>query len=121
MDISVNEAIDLLMKWQSENRPVHCVALIRGVNLKILGLIDSVDNNVVRISQTKTKAPLGEATFLEFSIRNSETLEYTDTAHMKELAISTMKGHDAVLTVTYRSGMIVGLDVLAPLDELLSL
>ena len=40
---------------------------------------------------------------------------------MKELVISTMKGHDAVFTVTYRSGMIVGLDVLAPLDELQNL
>jgi hypothetical protein len=121
MDMSVKEAIGLLTKWQVENRPVHCVTVINSVNLKVLGHIDSVNDNVIHVSQTKTKAPLGEQTFIEFSISDSEGLDYTDAAHMKGSALSKMKGHDAVLTITYRSGAIVGLDILAPLDELINL
>jgi hypothetical protein len=122
MDMKLNEAIDLLSKWQVESRSLHCVVVMgRQVNAKLLGHIDSVNNNVIRVSQSKTRAPLGEKTFIEFSASDSEVIEYTDAAHMKESVLSTMKGHDAVLTATYRSGVIVGLDVLAPLDELLNI
>lgn len=119
MLIDVQEALDLFQKWRSEKRAIHCIGLNDDMQFKILGRIDSVEieNAKIHFSQTQSKAPLGEKTFIEFSIVNAK-LEYSDAVDFKQLAISRMPGHDAIMTITYPSGTVIGFDVLAPLEEI---
>ena len=120
MDISVAEATNLLHKWADEKRIIHCLLMMDNVQLKILGRVDYEQNGTVQVGQTRTTAPLGDRTFIKFPLANA-TIEYSDAAHMTELVISTLKGHDALLTIRCPSGIIIGLDVLSPLDDLLNL
>ena len=109
------EAVDLLRKWLAENRIIHCTVSANGVIAKVLGRIDTVENDAVHLSAAKSKMPLGEANFTEFSLADS-TLEYQDAVHIPKPLGDNLKGYDAVLGV-HRSGVSVALAVLPPLDE----
>src|SRR5437660_4442802 len=63
----------------SELRPISA----NGVIAKILGRIDTVENDAVHLSAAKSNAPLGEANFTEFPITDS-AFEYLDAAHTPE-------------------------------------
>lgn len=114
------EVLDLLGKWLTERRIVHCSAVADALTTQILGRIDTIKDGIVHLSQTQTTSPLGDRTFVEFSVSKAIRVEYSDAAHMTGSILSTTKGHDSVRTLTYPSGDLIGLDVLQPLDELLA-
>jgi len=115
METSQQDALDLLRKWQAENRVIHCTISANGVIAKILGRIDTVENDTIHLSAAKSNVPLGEANFTEFPLTDS-AFEYLDAAHTPEPLRNKLKGYDALLTV-HRLGVSLALAVLPPLDE----
>jgi len=116
MKVSEEEAVDLLHKWQAENRVIHCTVGTNGVVAKVLGRIDTMENKGVHLSAAKSTMPLGEANFVEFPLSDS-VCEYADAEDVPEPLAGKLKGYDSILSVV-RLNVSVVLAVLPPLDEL---
>jgi hypothetical protein len=115
MDVSHEEVLDLLRKWQSEKHIIHCTIMVNGVYAKALGLVDNFDNGVIHISFPKTQ-PMGQGNFIEFPIDGSE-FRYSDVAHLPEPMRDKMAGHDSVLYIFRAGDVCLALDVLPPIQE----
>ena len=115
MDVSRQEALDLLHKWWDESRVIHCSLLTRDAKAKMPGRIDSLDGARVHLSQMRSPYPLGSANFIDFSITDS-FFDYQDAAHTSQSIRDALVGYDSLLTI-YGHDITVALAVLPPLDD----
>jgi hypothetical protein len=61
IEMSMQEAVDLLNKWKNENRVIHLSLNGGGGTIvKILGRIDAVNQKGIFFSATKSSSPLGK-------------------------------------------------------------
>jgi hypothetical protein len=120
IDLSPQEATDLLSKWMTENRVIH-LTLKSGVAIsKIVGRIDGIAKQGVHFSATKSKSLLGEYNLAQFSLDGCR-FQYSDAKDAPEWLRAKLLGSDALLYIYYfDSAMIlrtaIGLAVL-PVDE----
>src|SRR5580765_6745370 len=114
--ISRQEATDLLRKCMEEERVIHLsITAGDGMIVKVLGRIDSISDDILHLSLTKSTFSLGSYVFMDLPLLTCQ-FEYSDAAHAPEPLRSKIKGHDALLYV-YRTGVCLGLAVLPPINE----
>jgi len=118
VQLSLEEALDLLQKWLEEKRVIHVSITADGVLAKIPARLDDVDPERVRLSLTKSTFSAGPYTSVTFSMSDCK-FEYSDAEHAPEPLRSQLKGYDALLYV-YRTGIALGLAVL-PVSEWLQI
>lgn len=114
--MSQQEATDLLRKWMKEERVIH-VSLTdaEGLHAKLLGRIDTIEGDILKLSLRKSTFPLGEYTFLHLPLSTSQ-FEYSDADHAPEPLRSQIAGHDALLYI-YRKRIVLGFAVLPLIHE----
>jgi hypothetical protein len=115
INMSAQEAGDVLRKWMEENRIIHVTVLGNGVLVKLPGRLDRVDT-IVHFSLTKSSMPLGSYAFLTFPMDGAD-FQYGDAAHAPEPLRSQITGYDALL-YAYRQGVTVAFAVFPEGDNL---
>ena len=102
--VSTQEATDLLQKWLSENRVIHLTLNTSddasGPMARVVGRIDSIENNKVIFSGKKSAYSLGRHNLCHFPLEAC-TFEYSDAKDSPEPLRSTLLGYDGVLYIFY--------------------
>jgi len=117
MDMTREEAMNLLRKWLDERRLIHCIIKFPHGNARILGRIDTITDNSLVVSAKESKIGLGEAYSVEIPLRAGSSYEYIEGRHAPEPARKKMQAYDAVLTVYAGEEISFGLAAMPPLEE----
>lgn len=117
VQITRDEALNLLRKWFDEQRLIHCLIKFKDGSAKVLGRIDNIADCSISISARKSKIELGEAYSAEIPLAASSEYEYIEGRHAPEPVRKKMQAYDAMLTVFASEGISFVLAVMPPLEE----
>jgi hypothetical protein len=112
MDISHQEAVDILRKWHSEERRIWAtISLGKGIaNATLFGIIRKVTTEAVELNATGLiEEPMGNKTNLKIELPNC-AFDFSDWREAPaDLTDSTKEGFDGILMIKISAECILGL------------